>query len=157
MDKIEILSKRFRTAIDIAKSENEFYRYFDFKKFPDDCCDMTCDLLGYYLLENGIETRQINGACEYDDSRRHVWLETNDKKVIDITCDQFNDEFKLSQIIDSVYIGEENEVHKIFSVDRCVERNTNFTDSSLFEGFNKQPNFRQKKLIELYEIIEKYL
>ena len=41
---------KFRNAIYRAKKHGDLDWHSTFSKFPDDCCDMTCDLLGQYLL-----------------------------------------------------------------------------------------------------------
>lgn len=148
----------FRNAIDIAKENDEFRKIYPFYKFPDDCCEHTCDLLGQYLLERGIETSQVNGSFKDGGIWHHVWLLTNDGLVIDITGDQFIG--KISQLNENpkrVYVGEEGELQKLFCVNRCNNSNTNFMDKNEFTNFGGQPNARQKTLIEAYEIISQYL
>ena len=44
------LVKHFRNAIDQAVSNNDFYNIVPFSRFPKGCCDLTCDLLAYYLF-----------------------------------------------------------------------------------------------------------
>ena len=83
----------FRNAIDEAKARREFNSRSCLFRFPDDCCDMTCDLLAEYLREHGIYTFQINGKHKYDNQWHHVWLETDDGIVIDITDDTVIVEF----------------------------------------------------------------
>lgn len=68
----------FRNAIDEAKTRREFNSRSCLFRFPDDCCDMTCDLLTEYLREHGIYTFQINGKHKYDNQWHHVWLNTFD-------------------------------------------------------------------------------
>lgn len=150
--------KHFRDAINSAKENNEFKSIYPFCKFPYDCCDLTCDLLGQYLLERGINTHQINCVSKYDESWHHVWLETSDHILIDITGDQFIGKInQLNKNPKAVYVGEEGQIHKIFCINRQIESNTHFVNKSAFTNFNKQPNPRQKKLIQLYEIITQYL
>ena len=157
MEKEKHLAQKFRTAIETAKKERKFAKQTRFLRFPDECCDMTCDLLGYYLYKNKIETHQINCACKADVSRRHVWLETDSGLIIDITGDQFNDKLPLLRPVSPVYVGRETELHKLFCLNKICEENTNFTDEECFYGFGKQPSRRQKDLKDLYEIIERYL
>jgi hypothetical protein len=57
---------------------------YPFNNFPNDCCGHTCDLLSQYLLEHGIETRQVNGTCRKNSEWHYVWLKTENKTVIDI-------------------------------------------------------------------------
>ena len=119
--------KHFRDAIDIAKENDEFRMIKPFSKFPKDCCDLTCDLLGQYLLERGIITYQVNCVSKYNKSWHHVWLETSDEILIDITGDQFIGRIKqLNEIPKAVYVGEKGQIHKIFCINKEIEQNTNF-------------------------------
>ena len=147
----------FRNAIDEAKARREFNSRSCLFRFPDDCCDMTCDLLAEYLREHGIYTFQINGKHKYDNQWHHVWLNTFDGVVINITGDQFNGKNGFPNNISSVWVGEENEVHDIFCVGREREENTIFTNPLLFNDFGGTPDFRQKRLIDAYGIIKEYL
>ena len=122
MDTVYELVAKFRNAIDTAKSRREFNSRSCLFKFPDDCCDITCDLLGEYLKEHGIHTFQINGRHKYDFQWRHVWLNTFDGVVIDITGDQFNGKKGFSNNISGVWVGEENEVHDIFALVENVKK-----------------------------------
>ncbi|WP_270524994.1 hypothetical protein [Longibaculum muris] len=150
--------RHFRDAIDIAKEEGEFRTIYPFINFPNDCCDHACDLLGQYLLERGIITHQVNCVSKYDESWHHVWLETSDEILIDITGDQFIGRIsQLNENPKAVYVGEKGQIHKIFCKNKKIEPNTNFTDKNEFTSFNRQPNPRQKTLIQLYEIISRYL
>ena len=89
MKKIERIARQFRNALDAAWEDDMFRNLYPFNNFPNDCCGHTCDLLSQYLLEHGIETRQVNGTCRKDSQWHHVWLETENGIVIDITGDQF--------------------------------------------------------------------
>ena len=151
------LAANFRNAIDTAKSLNEFDQRSCLFKFPDDCCDMTCDLLGEYLSNHGIRTYQINGESKFDHQRRHVWLIAYDKIVIDITGDQFSGHRGFDRFIEPVIVGAETSTHKVFCCQRYSEENTVFTDPQYYNGFGGTPNYRQSKLIDAYEIIKKYL
>ena len=156
--RIEDEVRHFRNAIDIAKHNDEFAGISPFNNFPYDCCDIACDLLAQYLSEIGIATHQVNCASKYDESWHHVWLETSDNILIDITGDQFVG--RISQLREnpkSVYVREKGQIHEIFCLKREVESNTIFTDENEFTFFNRQPSPRQEKLIQLYEIICHYL
>lgn len=157
MDKLYNLIKTFRNAIDGAKARREFNSSSCLFKFPNGCCDTTCDLLGEYLREYGIHTFQINGRHKYDFQWRHVWLNTSDGTVIDITGDQFAGKPGFSDYLPTVWVGDENEVHKIFCIDKKREDNTVFVDPTTFDDFGGILNFRQKRLIDAYRIIKKYL
>ena len=128
--------KHFRDAIDIAKESGEFRTIYPFFKFPKDCCDYTCDLLGQYLSERGIITHQVNCVSKYNESWHHVWLETSDGILIDITADQFIEKIsQLNEIPKAVYVGEKGQIHKIFCMNRTIEPNTNFVDKNKFTTF----------------------
>lgn len=150
--------KHFRDAMDIAKESGEFRTIYPFFKFPKDCCDYTCDLLDQYLSERGIITHQVNCVSKYNESWHHVWLETSDGILIDITADQFIEKIsQLNEIPKAVYVGEKGQIHKIFCMNRTIEANTNFVDKNKFTTFNGEPNPRQNTLIQLYKILSKYL
>lgn len=112
--KIEQLIRRFRKAIDIAFAEGEFRNHPPFSRFPKDCCDFACDLLGQFLLENGIETHQVNGTCKTDMTWHHAWLLTDDGIAIDITGDQFIGRLVSAGEILPTYVGSENKIHMLF-------------------------------------------
>ena len=118
---------------------------------------MTCDLLGQYLLESGIETYQINGVNKHDSSWHHVWLVTNDGVIIDITGDQFVGKILNEGDVDPVHVGREGIVHKIFCTKQKREENTRFVDPRDYTDFGGRPSFRQERLIRLNNAIRKYL
>ena len=66
MESIDVLAIRFRKAMDIAWEKGELRSITPFYQFPKECCDLTCDLLGQYLAENGFITHQINAAHKHD-------------------------------------------------------------------------------------------
>lgn len=157
MRKIQELSRQFRNAIEEAYGRGEFRKFSLYSHFPNECCDLTCDLLGQFLFENGIDTFQINGIYKFDEQRRHVWLMTFDDTVIDITGDQLENVISSIKEIPQVYVGNEGELYREFFNERNVEENTIFTDPKEFNGFGGCPDERQKTLIKLYEIICQYL
>ena len=157
MREIKRLANNFRNAIDTAFEKGELRKYPLFSRFPNECCDLTCDLLGQYLLESGIETYQVNGAYINDISWRHVWLVTIDSIVIDITGDQFINKLNTINKINPVYVGLEGEIQKKFCIKRQIEENTEFLAANVLTGFKGTPNPRQKVLREVYSIILKYL
>lgn len=126
---IELLVKQFRMAIDVAFDKGAFRAHPPFSRFPNDCCDFACDLLGQFLLEHGIETQQINGTHKNAPSWHHVWLITNDRIIIDITGDQFVGTLVSANDVSPIHIGAENKVHRLFCLNRAYEPNTNFIDA----------------------------
>ena len=103
------ICKDFRDAIEKAREE----RCFDVKDrmngFPRGCCDDTCDLLAFYLKTMfGIETMQM--IKEYkpniiEERCYHAVLLMGDKRIIDLTGDQFLGG-------EPVYVGFENGFYK---------------------------------------------
>ncbi|WP_435645235.1 hypothetical protein [Butyricicoccus porcorum] len=155
MPDIYNLAVRFRRAIDTAVYNRELTMY-PFYKFPDDCCDMMCDLLAQYLHENDIPTVQINGEHKNNHQWHHVWLQTMDGIVVDITGDQFNGKTNMPNNIQPVHVGREGSIHGIFCKNRRFEGSTEFVGERCFAPFGV-PNRRQKDLIEAYNIILQYL
>lgn len=152
---LEPLVKQFRTAIDTAFDRGEFRSISPFSRFPNGCCDLSCDLLGQFLLEHGVVTHQVNGTHKHDPEWHHVWLVTEDRQVIDITGDQFIGKLISEEDVSPVHIGTENIIHRHFCVNRFHEENTKFTDAREFTGFGGMPNPRQRTLIRIYEIISR--
>ena len=137
MKKIERIARQFRNALDAAWEDDMFRNLYPFNNFPNDCCGHTCDLLSQYLLEHGIETRQVN--------------------VIDITGDQFIGRLVTAKEVEAVHVGEEGTVHKIFCVNRVPEITTIFTDPNEYTDFGGRPSAYQQRLIDVYEIVRSYL
>ncbi len=83
----------FRKAIFEAKVNREFSIQDRMSKFPNGCCDDSCDLLAYYLYETYyIHTKQGNGVYRDNNpnnTTNHAWLVMNGQIIIDITADQF--------------------------------------------------------------------
>lgn len=151
MKTMEELIHHFRNAIDIAKENDEFVNIQPFAIFPKGCCDVTCDLLGHYLLTYGIETYQVNGQFWSDKdgySLNHVWLLTTDGIVIDITGDQFKNDSTYFNYSKRVHIGEEDNLHRLFIERRFEEENTTL---------DGEPNVRRNMLNQAYQKILKYI
>ena len=76
---------KFRQAI-----ENTKFSWRDrMNNFPGGCCDDTCDLFYFYLLEKyHIHTHQRVGYYEKKITN-HVWLIFDDGMIADLTGDQF--------------------------------------------------------------------
>lgn len=149
----KIIAAKVRAAIDEAAADNEFRRLNPFDRFPKDCCEHACDILSYMLSMAGIRTVQVNGACASDESWHHVWLRTDDGIIIDITEDQFAGILVDAKDVETVRVGEEGPVQRLFRVNRSEQPNTNFMDPGEFIGFGGMPNVRQKRLREIYDVI----
>lgn len=151
------LARQFRNALDAAWEDDMFRNLYPFDNFPNDCCGHTCDLLSQFLLEHGIETRQVNRTCRKDSQWHHVWLKTENGTVIDITGDQFIGRLVIAKEVEAVHVGEEGIVHKIFCVNRVSKITIIFTDQNEYTDFGGRPSVYQQRLIDVYEIVRSYL
>ena len=93
---IEKIARNFRKAIEKACNDGRFTE-LPFNRFPSECCEDSCILLGRYFLERGYECNFIRGkyienhfeeGILYPVDRFHAWLEV-DSYYVDITADQF--------------------------------------------------------------------
>ena len=85
MEDIKNEAIKFRQAID----KTEFSWRDRMHNFPGGCCDDTCDLFSFYLLEKyHIHTHQRVGYYEKKITN-HVWLIFDDGMIADLTGDQF--------------------------------------------------------------------
>jgi hypothetical protein len=122
-DRIELLKElatQFRDAIESAKKAGERKEDFFFHIFPRGCCGDASDLLAYFFASKGIYSKYICGTWwNYDtaDSQSHAWLLVDDKVVVDITGDQFQDEEIFLNYNKRVYIGHGDAFHDLFEVD----------------------------------------
>lgn len=148
------IAEHFRNAIDAAVSNGESGMY-PFYKFPDDCCDMTCDLLSQNFLEYGIQTVHVNGIHRNDFHWHHVWIQTMDGIIVDITGDQFNTRPNMPNDILAVHVGEEGIIHIIFCKNRQFEALMEFAES-IYDSL-EIPNKRKQDLLNAYTIIKQYL
>lgn len=70
-------------------------------------------------MENGIRTYYVCGTYiddSFDNLQSHAWLLTDNHIIIDITGDQFKNNPALLNYDKSVYVGEEDDFHKLFEV-----------------------------------------
>lgn len=127
MKDINHLTKQFRNAIELARNAGDFDEDSSFWKFPRGCCGDTSDLLAQYLMNNGIKTYYVCGTYRqgsFEDIQSHAWLMTDDQKIIDITGDQFKDKPEFLYYDRPIYIGLEDDFHKLFVVeDRDIHEN----------------------------------
>lgn len=154
MSDIYSIAEHFRNAIDAAVGNGEL-RMYPFYKFPDDCCDMTCDLLSQYFLEYGIQTVHVNGVHMKDYQWHHVWIQTMNGIVVDITGDQFNRRPNMPNDVPAVHVGGEGVIHKIFCENRQFEVPMEFAES--INDSLGIPNRRKQDLLNAYTIIKQYL
>lgn len=123
------------------------------KTFHCGCCGDASDLLAQFLLENGIKTYYVCGTYRdgpFENFQSHAWLLADDKQIIiDITGDQFRDNADFSNYNKSVYVGPEDNFHKLFEVeDRDVHENI---------GLNSLGSVCKLRLNKLYQKITKYI
>lgn len=106
------LAEGFRRALEKNKSEMLLLH-----SFPKGCCTIACFLLQRFLYENGIETERIVGENSRNSKfESHVWLETNDGTVIDITGDQYSSRDDAFSYQIPVYVGPKDKFHQLFRV-----------------------------------------
>lgn len=136
----------------MARDAGEFEKDFSFYKFPCGCCSDASDLLAQFLLENNITTDYVCGTyCDgsFEGIWSHAWLLTNRHTIIDITGDQFKSNPVFLNHATPVYIGVEDDFHKLFKVNDRDIRKTN--------GLSALGGFCFPRLNELYMKINKYL
>lgn len=152
MKDIKQLVNQFRDAIDVARDAGDFDKDSSFYKFPRGCCGDTSDLLAQFLLKNGIGTYYVCGMYRdgsFENHQSHAWLLTHNDTIIDITGDQFKDNPDFLNYDKSVYVGVEDDFHRLFEVeDRDI--NENF-------GLDALSSICQPRLNELYRKIIKYI
>ena len=152
MKDIKVLVKQFRDAIDLARDAGEFYMDYSFRQFPCGCCGDTSDLLAQFLLENDIRTYYVCGTYRggsLENFQTHAWLLTDNKTIIDITGDQFKYSPELLNYNKPVYVGREDNFHRLFEVeDRSTHENM---------GLDALGSMCQPRLKDLYSKIVKYI
>ena len=109
-NKLYELAEGFRLAIEKSKSKD--HRLND---FPRGCCATASELLQRYLYEKGFITEYIFGECYINGKyESHVWLETPDGIVVDITGDQYYRKRGFFQYHMPVYVGQKDSFHMLF-------------------------------------------
>lgn len=153
MDNLKRLAENFRIAIDKAKNEGEFKNDLIFYDFPSGCCGDASDLLAEFLLRKGIQTTYVGGTFYYNneecDLQSHAWLFTKDHTIIDITGDQFKYDSALLNYDIPVYVGEEDDFHKLFEEED--------RDIHIHDGISALGDGCQYRLWKLYQKILKYI
>lgn len=132
------LASAFREAIEKAICAGEIR---EMQTFPRGCCGFASDLLQRYLYERGIFTWYKHGLYK---SESHVWLETEDGLVIDITGDQYKN--KGMKFSEPVYVGNKmNGFHDKFSIDLSIPYQA------------QQDPYEAQKIDKRYQAVMKYL
>jgi hypothetical protein len=145
MNKIEQLATTFREAINKAFNAGEFDNEIPFGNFPCGCCGDACDLLAHFLLKKGIRSAYVCGTCRDDNpenKQSHAWLLVDNDVIIDITGDQFKRNPIFMNFDYPVFVGTEDDFHRLFERD-CIYENNGLEDledaskSRLFGLYNK--------------------
>jgi len=146
---LENYARTVRKAIELAVKKGEI---IEMKLFPCGCCGFASDILQRFLYEKGIETLSLSGKIidSPEKSRSHIWLETKEGIVIDITGDQFKYD-TICPFDKPVYVGERNDsFHDKFETDKgyCYS-----LESNLFAN----PFDINTKEEKRYETVMKYI
>lgn len=99
-------------------------------------------------MENSIRTHYVCGVykpASYENIQTRAWIMTDDHKIIDITGDQFKEKPEFLNYDKSIYIGTEDDFHKLFKVESRNIRENN--------GINTLGRMCQPRLKKLYRII----
>ena len=151
INELKEIAMRYRKAIEKAIQTKEIIDY-NLVNFPKGCCSFVSDYLQRYLYEQGIESLYVSGeygyGCEW---YSHAWLVAYEDIIVDITGDQYQDN-KGELFYDiPVYVGEEDEFHKLFKYNgppiSYTEPEINASPSSRFKEKNNKN----------YNIILKYI
>lgn len=152
MKDIEQLATQFRKAIDMALEAGEFDSDSIYRRFPCACCGDTSDLLAQYFLDKGIQTDYVCGTylSKTDgNGQSHAWLMVDKCIIIDITGDQFSGRPTFLNYDKSVYVGQEDDFHRLFEVeDRDIHGH---------RGLSALGEFCAPRLWNLYRKILKYI
>lgn len=148
MKKIERIVRQFRNALDTAWEDGMFRRLYPFNNFPNDCCGHTCDLLSQYLLEHGIETKQINGTCRSDNQWHHVYM----------SVEEFLSINELSVVLGNKNVcdGKVLVLYSTDDVDYTEEIHSKISDclcSKVIVIYRKKTMTLQDKMLE-YEVLQ---
>lgn len=122
----------FRKAIERVKLEGLFPYNDRMRRFPNGCCDDTCDLLAFYLEnEHGIHTKQLIKIYKPNSSknrRYHAVLLLEDKEIIDLTGDQL-------PYGEAVFVDRENRFYESMKYDRLIENYDIRNDQRLWNDY----------------------
>ncbi len=144
---IKELASKFRTALEEAHNNRDFYNY-PLREFPLGCCDDTSILFATYLKEQNIQVSIARGCYNCDDWDRkytHAWIVLDNNFIIDLTGDQFQYNPDLLCFDIPCYVGEPSEMHNLFLQYRY--------DYRKFCGMENLPIY----LAKLYDIVKRYL
>lgn len=150
MKKLENLASKFRSAMDEAKENGVFTNHSPLCCFPRGCCTVASTLLAQFLLENKIRTFEIRGVADdgSPSGQPHEWLITEDNIMIDITGDQFRNNNKFLNYNKPVFVGIEDELHKMFVIESDIIEN---------RGLDSYNGGMKIKLTKIYNDIIQYI
>ena len=157
------IAEEFRNAIEDAQHDGGFDNDITMKNFPRGCCGDAADLLGEYLLHNGIGNLYYVCGTYYPDTgddekdflgkQSHAWISIDNpiktnSLIVDITGDQFKctPEFGCYNL--KVYVGGTDSFHSLFSVMK--------TDIYKYTGI-KNYGIARERLSKLYSEIIKWI
>lgn len=152
MKNIKQLAVQFRKAIELALDEGEFDDDSIYRRFPSGCCGDASDLLAQYLLDNGIKTDYVCGiywGSSDGNVQTHAWLIVDKHIIVDITGDQFSGNPTFLSYDKSVYVGEEDDFHKLFTME--------YREIHEHPGLSALESLCKHRLWELYRKILKYI
>lgn len=101
---IEKIAKNLKSALYKADKKK---LTIEFENFPIGSCGGACDILFFFLQENGY--KNIKYVCGEKSSKTHAWLEF-DSFIIDITIQQFD------KSITDVIFPLNSLIHKKFKI-----------------------------------------
>lgn len=122
--RVRQLSTQFRNAIEDSIEDGAFCGRQRFPSlilsFPRGCCELASELLQRFLADHGISSVLVYGDCwdeRYSCTQSHVWLELDDKTVVDITGDQFKNRSDSLENDIRVYCDQPDEFYVQFDID----------------------------------------
>lgn len=152
MTKARLLSiaTQFRQAIVAAKEDKAFAFNDRMSGFPRGCCDDAADLFAHYLYHKyRIVSIRIDGAHHDGNPENncgHSWQEI-EGLIVDLTGSQFYYNSTLLNYDIDVYVGQMDEFHSLFEVERSFPS----------RGIEELSEGCWCRMYGLYEIIIRYL
>lgn len=139
MDKLNFLAKKVRDAIEQVISTSA-YVDCELCNFPSGSCEVSSVMVGLYLQANGISDVVQTVGKRNNGDNNHVWLTVEDRYILDITADQFEDcEY-------GVIVAESTDFHEKFEVYDTRPVDFSYLVRPGSEGYG---NFYSKVLAEL--------
>mgnify|MGYP000852178339 CR=1 FL=1 len=108
INELKEIATKYRQAIEKAIQAGEIDH--NLLNFPVGCCGYVSAYLQRYLYEQGIESLYVSGW----EGDSHAWLVAYEDIIVDITGDQYQDNKGALFYDIPVYVGKEDEFHKLF-------------------------------------------